>query len=370
MKTNVGIAELVTPNVLSLVARYLELNDHNFNAHVKFLGLDPKADFRFADLSGVDFSGSNLNGFDFTGADLHGATGANVQWDKTTILSGADTGDSLFAYRLEHAKFLSKNPAVAKRINMLLRDYWTNTILGVEKLLRDKKYPYGLKVAQAVFDETEDVTVRSNVLLFMRLATGSGEEHRQFIFNVIARHGNEFNVVRSAIRALAALYIDNSGSLNVFRAYMDHEDETIRYEALSAIIGSVHLPTALRDIIPHLNGDRNGLLRRQMLARIAQLNGADYIAACYDSDVANALDYDETLTDRKMLSVARAAILKERYAKIASDPRRADHHKRLEEALNIKEKAIRERSIKYRGLLRELRDRYKIPLVFAFEKVQ
>jgi hypothetical protein len=351
LKTNVEIDELVTPDVFNLVARYLEFTGANFNAHVDFLGLDPKADFRFADLSEVDFSGSNLRGFDFTGADLRGATGANVHWDKTTILNGADTDDSLFAYRLQHDKFLAGNPAAAKRINILLRDYWPNTILGVEKLLRDKKYPYGTKVAQAVFDETQDITVRSNVLLFMRLAAASGEEHRQFIFNVLARHGREVNVVRAALRALAALYADNRGALNIFKAYVAHDDEIIRDEALNGIVSSVHLVNTLHDIIPHLTANKNGYLRRQMLARIAQVAGAHYIAACWDTDFANALDYSEPLTERKMHSIAQAAILKERYAQIASDPRRSGHDKRLQEALNVKQKVIRKRVVEYRGLL-------------------
>jgi Pentapeptide repeats (8 copies) len=119
LKTNVGLDELVTPEIFTLAGRYLEFNSANFNEHVEFLDLDPKRDFRFADLAGVDFSGANLHGFDFTGADLRGATGANVDWDKTTILKGADTGDSLFAYRLQRDRFLAENPAVAKRITGL-----------------------------------------------------------------------------------------------------------------------------------------------------------------------------------------------------------------------------------------------------------
>jgi len=122
LKNNRGLDERITPDVFKLVVRYLEFEGANFNERVKFLGLDPTNDFRFSDLSGVDFSGANLCGFDFTGADLRGATGANVQWDRTTILKDTDTGDSLFAFRLQHEKFdkfLAENPEVAKTFERL-----------------------------------------------------------------------------------------------------------------------------------------------------------------------------------------------------------------------------------------------------------
>jgi hypothetical protein len=367
VKNTVGFDELVTPDIFDLATRYLEFEGANFNEHVEFLGLDPKNDFRFADLSGVDFSGANLCGFDFTGADLRGATGVNVQWDGTTILKGADTVDSLFAYRLQHVKFLAENPAVAKRINILLNEYWTHAILGVEKLLDDKKYPYGMKVAQAVFDETKDMVVRSNVLLFMRLTADSGEEHRQFIFNIIARHGSEVSVVRAALRALAALYPDNKGALNIFKAYIAHGDEIIHDEALSAIINSRHLVSMVHDIIPQLSGSKNGFRRRTILARIAQIAGADYIEACRDTDVSNALDYEEPISKRKMESIAQAAILGERYNEIAKSVR-GKHDKRLQEALSIKDNKVRERASQYKYLLIELRREYGIPLLFEEEK--
>jgi len=370
LKTNVELDELVTPAVFKLAANYLEFRGTNFNDHVEFLGLNPKSDFRFADLAGVDFSDANLAGFDFTGADLRGATGANVQWDKTTILTGADTEDSLFAYSRKHDKFLAENPSVAKQIKLLVENHWTNTILGVEKLLSDKRSPHGMKIARAVFDETDDVVVRSHVLFFIRLATESSEEHREFLFNVIAKHGNELNVVRAVLRALAALYPDNKGALNLFKAYVHHDDETIRVEAMSAIINSAHLPSILQDIIPTLKDSRYGYLRRTVLARIARLEGPDYLAASRDTNVANALDYDEPITEWKMESIARAAILTERYAIIAkiAGSRRGAHEKKLEEALNVKEREILPRTSEYYELLKALRNKYGIPFVLPRRK--
>ena len=114
MKTNIRLDERVTAEVFDLAARYLEFDDANFNKHVAFLNLNPKTDFRFADLAGVDFSDADIQGFDFTGADLRGATGVNVHWDQTTILKGADTSDSLFAYRIDRDRFLAEKSCGSK----------------------------------------------------------------------------------------------------------------------------------------------------------------------------------------------------------------------------------------------------------------
>jgi hypothetical protein len=57
LKNNVGLDELVTPDVFNLAAKYLEFDGANFNEHVEFLGLDPENDFRFADLARIIHGG-------------------------------------------------------------------------------------------------------------------------------------------------------------------------------------------------------------------------------------------------------------------------------------------------------------------------
>src|SRR5438552_575969 len=97
-----------------LAERFLSYEDTNFNAQTEFLRLDPRSDFRNADLYGADLSNSNLCGYDFTGSDLRGATGVNVLWDDSTILKDAETGSSVFAYSLNRDEYLEKNPTLAE----------------------------------------------------------------------------------------------------------------------------------------------------------------------------------------------------------------------------------------------------------------
>lgn len=71
----------------------------NFVELALMIGLDPKKDFRFGDLSDVDLSNCDVRGFDFTGADLRRVKGTKVIWDSTTILTGADIENSIFEGR-------------------------------------------------------------------------------------------------------------------------------------------------------------------------------------------------------------------------------------------------------------------------------
>ncbi len=68
-------------------------DDTTFSALSKASGLDPKVDFRFADLRHVDFQDSDIRGYDFTGADLLGAIkNGSTLIDGTTIFKDARLG--------------------------------------------------------------------------------------------------------------------------------------------------------------------------------------------------------------------------------------------------------------------------------------
>jgi hypothetical protein len=68
----------------------VESNDATFSYLVNIGGLDPKKDFRHADLKDVDFRDSDIRGFDFTGADLLGALkNSTTKIDETTIFKDA-----------------------------------------------------------------------------------------------------------------------------------------------------------------------------------------------------------------------------------------------------------------------------------------
>lgn len=56
--------------VLGRIVAVLDAPTNSFVALANIAGLDPKSDFRGADLTGVDFGTDDLSDFDFSGADL------------------------------------------------------------------------------------------------------------------------------------------------------------------------------------------------------------------------------------------------------------------------------------------------------------
>lgn len=74
----------------ALLRSIVDANDVTFCKLVSLAGLDPRKDFRFANLRDVDFRESDIRGFDFTSADLTGAIkNRQTLVDETTIFSQA-----------------------------------------------------------------------------------------------------------------------------------------------------------------------------------------------------------------------------------------------------------------------------------------
>lgn len=83
----------ITERDKRLLESLVHANDVTFTSLSRLAELDPRSDFRFADLQEVDFRDSDLRGFDFTGANLLGAIkNEKTVIDLTTIFEGARLG--------------------------------------------------------------------------------------------------------------------------------------------------------------------------------------------------------------------------------------------------------------------------------------
>lgn len=78
---------------VALIHQVMNRRDLGFRELVDLAGLDPREDFRFANLAGVRLCGADLRGFDFTGADLTGTQLHRAIVDETTVLDGAVIGE-------------------------------------------------------------------------------------------------------------------------------------------------------------------------------------------------------------------------------------------------------------------------------------
>ena len=126
--------------------------------------LDPKLDFRYANLSNVDFGTADLRGFDFTGADLRGTTG-NPKWDDTTIVANADLGGSVFD---------ANGPRKSETLNedalpeSFVKQHWANLIIWMDQLKANpERYREDAEKLLFVFLRSGDIFVRRTALRYL-----------------------------------------------------------------------------------------------------------------------------------------------------------------------------------------------------------
>jgi hypothetical protein len=285
-----------------LIRELLEFDDTNFVKQAKICRLDPAADFQQLDLTDVDFSNCDLRGFDFSGSDLRGAFGVNVTWEiGNPVLDGADTSDSLFTHQLEQQNYFRDHPDDLALVERLSTDYWANAIVRVDDLLQsapDKAR--AARISHAVFARHKDPSVRTNILLFMRSASGSASEHKHFISHLLAKSWNNASLTLSCLNALIAFYGNSRDTLNWLLKYLSYPDHRIRKTAFFALLDSSKFQTGFKEIRSYAMSCDDRIQRRAFVGRSAKMVGHGAEAALYNYKEGNFLDF-RTILDRPLL---------------------------------------------------------------------
>ncbi len=293
MKISNYTDEIFSKILVNQAAQLLQFSDSNFCALVHQAGLNPKSDFRCTDLRDVDFSDCDLRGFDFTGSDLRGSIGANVIWSiGDPILEDADTADSLFSYAISQRDYFNDNPDEFDFVDRLAADYWANSVLAVERLLQGKgKRESAIKIATAVFDRTGEATVRTNILLFLRIATDSSVDHKAFICSILSRYSDDMSVTVSGIRALAAFYSSHTDAFNWLLKYLKHPNQFVRAAAFVGVVRSPRFKDGLREATCYVQECDDGSHRRAFLGRASGLLGPQFQSAVFDRTQKSYFDF-------------------------------------------------------------------------------
>jgi hypothetical protein len=306
LKTEESLEAKISATTLELTVRFLSSDQTNFGEQVKLLGLDPNANFRHADLSYIDFSDSDLRGFDFTGADLRGAIGVNVKWDKTTKLFDSDVTDSLFAYAAQRERFFSSNTEQAERVERLATDYWANTIIQIATMLEtEKDRKISLQIAKAVFEDTKNPTVRTSILLHMGAVSDSREDQKAFIYNLLAKFGDDKSALRPALSALRFLYRNDLDAFNMMLKFLSYPDDEVQSNAMAGVLSSSHFFASFSEIRDRVLISRNPVMRRALVGRIARRELRESALLLEDNVVINFVDFREAISAEKLKAMAR-----------------------------------------------------------------
>ncbi|OSI68561.1 hypothetical protein BSZ22_20520 [Bradyrhizobium canariense] len=310
LKTEDTLQASIPVDVLQLAERFLDSDLGNFADQVRFLNLNPARDLRHADLADVDLSNSDLRGFDFTDADLRGAFGVNVVWDASTCFEGAHTENSVFSYLLSKKEFLEANPDYADRVARLRNEHWANVILAVEGMLRaDRESGNALKIAKAVFDDSKNLTVKAEILLYLGLAVDTKEEHKAFIYHTLAQFEQKPSVLRSCIRTLRSLYVHDLDAFNVMTRFIGHSDEKISQEAATGVLSSKHLLDAPERVRKALLSSEFSLTRRAYVERVAKIELRQSCELLLDTTVNGYLDFVKPISNDTILRMSRRSLM-------------------------------------------------------------
>lgn len=293
---------LIDPKVLLLLEAFLNVDDTNFVNQTKFLGLNPKMDFQQLDLRDVDFSNCDLRGYDFSGADLRGAYGTNVKWDLgDPILERADTSDSLFTHALVQQKFFDENPDHLEVVERISGEYWANAVLQVERFLqRDKGDGSGMRIASAVFDRSRDPTVRSNILLFMKITTENSAQHKAFICDILSRYSGDVRVTLACVRALSAFYYNHHDAFNWLLKFLSHPEHSVASAAFIGLARSTRFRDGIDAISSYIVTSTNSSHRRLFVKRVVGDMGLRARQAVYDWSAERFFDFKELITPRML----------------------------------------------------------------------
>jgi hypothetical protein len=164
MKDNAVFTLDLTDDDLRHFQAVLDHDSDDFLELAQAAELDPKVDFRFANLTNIDFGAADLRGFDFTGADLRGARG-NPKWDDTTILADADVGDSVFDVDGPQTSEIPRELALPDKF---VKQHWPNLIMWMDQLRANpERYREDAEKLLFVFLRSEDTLVRRTALRYL-----------------------------------------------------------------------------------------------------------------------------------------------------------------------------------------------------------
>jgi hypothetical protein len=212
----------------------------NFQVISGLLELDPKEDYKYIDLRGVDFSDSDIRGYDFTGSDLRGTTGINVKRDGTTIILGARLEGSLFEIEARLDDFFRSNEAARTQLGRLSDAYWTEASTWVGSNVR-RSSPHlsrDLRIAMALFRSTMSAVVRSDIIYFSRAAFTDGNEYCDFLMYILSKDDTTPDMMRTILRIIAQAFSSNERAFHALVRFLRDDDLGTRIIALQGLVRS------------------------------------------------------------------------------------------------------------------------------------
>jgi hypothetical protein len=316
MKDHTSIFELLGNTIQNAIDTVNADSNLKLRELCDALQLDPKNDFKHCDLSDVDFSNSDLRGFNFTGSDLSGSFGINVLIDKTTVLIGCDTAGSLFSSRRRREEFF-KSQDNEREYQLFKENEWSNTIisagayLGVNTDVNKLKKPTrkGILFCERLLYETNDSTVRNNILFSMSNAKSNSDEYFELLLGMLAVYANNERLVRSALTIMADFFYDKRAAIGIFVWYLRTTNRSTLTAAVKGIARSRYFSEAAADVVRAIAGrDKYCVyLRQTLLSEVAKRKGHEYRESLTEYQ-GTVIDYETPIDEDILVNIAKRSL--------------------------------------------------------------
>lgn len=315
--TRKNLEEYISASVKASMVKALDHGSDNFVELAKVAGLDPKNDFRFADLQGVNFTNCSLVGFDFTGADLRNTFGENVRWDETTILADAQLDGSPFKYPRHLESEYRSNPENEKEFRRIAnadsldQAAW---IQNVSSSARNEKANRAI-VAQKIMLETKSSFVQSSMMFSLTDYFATPKDRKEFLLFVIASRSRSGPLFERLIEVLSQLYRDDAEIFDVFFKTWQHGGITAKHVAGRAMRRSVFYEGKRAEIENCLKSAEFSEYRRFLLWRAVRSfkdgevrsSKQDLLFATTDPDrPREAFDWMRPITPSQLMQVMQS----------------------------------------------------------------
>lgn len=305
-------------STISNFEKLLELENfdsENFCELTRFLELDPKSDFQYADLRDVDFSNCDLTNYTFIGSDLRGSHGINVKMPSLQNLEGANTSESVFSNYYETETYLNLNPKTRKDISRNSNDDalgQSQWILDVSREAHRSKEELSA-ITNKLFSETKFHSVKNSVLYgSMRFLDKA--EFKKFLFHLFATEMENEETIKITLLMLSRMFPNDSDAIKYPLAIIRSEQRlSLLDSAVSSIASSNHYTKFRQLVRENICSDKRYQFRQYLVRKSIGSSTAgdwpllyrlDYRPFTEDIGRVEFIDFAESISEETLLSLA------------------------------------------------------------------
>lgn len=308
-----AIPELQSPEVVE----FLSSADTNFVVLSNKLGLDPRTDFRNADLAGIDFSDCDLSDFVFHGADLSRSFGSNIVFPPVEALECADLMMSPFSFAIEGDQLIREATAQSSRLSLndldpTVTSEWVHKATRAASRLEDKALAKCLAILRKTSSPTIAIDVAHAVSNFY-----SGRRYRDFLFWVISQNGISRQVKFACFSILAKVFDRDRDVISYLTMILNEStDAETQFAAFKALLSRPSTRNNVSILHESLRGEGKENLRKQVIREIIGSRASRQFFFFFSGGFAAEnllIDYDKEVTsefwERQCNFIARSDLV-------------------------------------------------------------